>query len=280
MITFSLRHTFESAQPLTFYADFNQASNTLVYPQGSLLVSVTQSGSDEKGSLHVSGGRRGYVTSEVRRRFRLRDDMGKIYKKIRTDAYIAKAIDLYRGMRLTLNDPWETTLVFIISQFNNVKRIRLITRSIIAKYGSEIEGRGAASARSFPTSADMTKATEKELKRLGAGYRARYIIGAADYCTNNVDLGKLPSHKYLKLKEELMQIDGVGEKVADCIALMGYGNLKAFPIDVHIKRTMEKLYFEGKVKRIREIRDFAESRWGDYMGYAQQYLFHKARMMA
>ncbi len=255
-------------------------SNTLIYPKGSFFINVVQSGSDEKGRLHVSGVRPKDGVREVRRRFRLRDDMGRIYENIRPDTYIARAIDSYMGMRLTLNDPWETTLVFIISQFNNVKRIRLITRNIIGKYGSEIEGHDGIKARSFPTSADMMKATEKELKRLGAGYRARYIIGAADYCTNNVDLGELPAHKYLKLKEELMQIDGVGEKVADCIALMGYGNLKAFPIDVHIKRTMEKLYFGGKAKRMHEIREFAESRWGNYMGYAQQYLFHNARMMA
>ena len=70
---------------------------------------------------------------------------------------------------------------------------------------------------------------------------------------------------------------GVGEKVADCIALMGYGNLSAFPTDVWIKRTMEKLYFDGKKVKPRDIHEFAKDYWGPYAGYAQQYLFHNAR---
>ncbi len=276
---FSLKHTFESAQPLTFYADYNEVSNTIVYPYDSSVINLMHSGDDEKGTLHIMGRHAAPATGEVSRRFRLSDDMQKIYKKINTDQSMAKAISAYRGMRLTLNDPWETTLVFIISQFNNVKRIRLITRNIIQRFGKEIyDSGGKAVAKGFPQSADLMKGTEKDFRDLGAGFRAKYIKSAAEYCTNNLNLGKLPAGKYEKLRDSLMEIDGVGGKVADCIALMGYGNLEAFPIDVHIKRAMERIYFKGRKMGMAQIQEFAEGRWGVYRGYAQQYLFHNARV--
>ena len=276
---FSLKHTFESAQPLTFYADYNETSNTITYPYDSMVINTMHSGNQEKGELHVVSRHGNVAVDEVKRRFRLHDDMEKIYKRIGTDEHVKNAIDPYRGMRLTVNDPWETTLVFIISQFNNVKRIRLITRNIVKKYGTEItDSAGREVAKSFPQSRDLLKGTEKDFRELGAGFRAKYIKEAAEYCTYNINLTKLPANKYDKLKESLMTIRGVGEKVADCIALMGYGNLEAFPIDVHIKRSMEKLYFKGKKKPLKQIQKLAEEKWGDYRGYAQQYLFHNARM--
>lgn len=277
--TFSLKHTFESAQPLTFYADYSETSNTLAYPYDSTVINLMHSGSDDKGALHVMSRHAASAVEEVSKRFRLDDDMKKIYKKINTDDHMRKAISTYKGMRLTLNDPWETTLVFIISQFNNVKRIRLITKNIVQRFGRGIsDSTGKVIAKSFPSSSDLLAGTEKDFAELGAGFRAKYIKKAAEYCTHNISLHKLAGNKYQKLKDELMQIDGVGEKVADCIALMGYGNLEAFPIDVHIKRTMERLYFKGKKKKTREIQEFAAERWRKYRGYAQQYLFHSARI--
>jgi len=276
--TFSLKHTFESAQPLTFYADYNEMSNTIVYPHNSTIINMMHSGETDKGNLHVMSSNSALASEDVKKRFRLDDDMQKIYKKISTDSNMKKAIESYKGMRLTVNDPWETTMVFILSQFNNVKRIRLITKNIIKKFGIDItDSRGVAVAKAFPQSGDLLKATVKDFTDCGAGFRDKYIKEAAEYCAHNMDLHKLPSNNYVKLKERLMEIKGVGEKVADCIALMGYGNLEAFPIDVHVKRSMEKLYFKGKKKKMKEIMDFAEEEWGNYRGYAQQYLFHTAR---
>ena len=103
----------------------------------------------------------------------------------------------------------------------------------------------------FPTSEELMGASEKQLRAMGLGYRATYLRHAAEYCTNNMDLDRLGRKEYGLLKESLMEINGVGDKVADCIALMGYGRLEAFPIDVWVKRTMEKAYFKGKTKKIR-----------------------------
>ncbi len=271
---FNLRYTFESAQPLTFYADYDKDLNSISYPDGKRAVNLVVEELGGKAILNAVCSDGSDAAKELRRRFRLADDMRKIYNEIGTDGNIKNAIRRYDGMRLTLNGPWETTLCFIISQFNNVKRIRLITRNIINKFGGPISGTGV---RSFPGSETLALASEKDIFACGTGFRARYIASASKFCSENMDLKKLPARNYEKLKSRLMEIDGVGEKVADCIALMGYGNLRAFPIDVWVKRTMEKLYFGGQKRKEREIREFALDRWGGYAGYAQQYLFHHAR---
>ncbi len=275
---FDLKHTFESAQPLTFYADYSKEENSLSYASGGAIIKVSFKGTPQKGQLNITSNDILSAKAEVKKRFRLDDDMEKIYKRINTDVHVGRAIDRYEGMRLTVNDPWETTVCFIISQFNNVKRIRLIVRKIIERYGRDIiDNNGKVAGKSFPKSEDLLKVSEKNFLACGAGFRAKYLVHAADYCTNNLNLYKLNPNNYGKLKEELMEIQGVGDKVADCIALMGYGNLNAFPIDVHVKRAMERLYFNGEKKKIKEIHEISDRMWDAYRGYAQQYLFHNER---
>ncbi|MDE1856808.1 MAG: DNA-3-methyladenine glycosylase 2 family protein [Candidatus Micrarchaeota archaeon] len=274
---FSLRHTFESGQPLTFFADYNRSRNAISYQEGNSMFDIKMVGSAEKGRLVLNAGK----ADGVRRRFRLDDDMQGIYGRINTDPFMDRAIRRYSGMRLTVNDPWETTLVFIISQLNNLKRIRLITRNIIERFGTPIKDEdGRVVARSFPTSEDLMEATEKELRECNAGFRDKYIRSAAEYCTNNLDLYRLRGKSYHALKEELMTISGVGDKVADCIALMGYGRLEAFPIDVWVKRTLERIYFKGRKRPVKQLHRFVDERFGDMKGYAQQYIFWGGRMMA
>ncbi len=242
------------------------------------MINVGYLGNSRKGKLHITSNDISSAERDAKKRFRLSDDMPKIYRKIGTDRFMKESIKKYEGMRLTLNDPWETTVVFILSQFNNVKRIRLITKNIIQRFGREIkDDSGNAIAKSFPESYDLIGATEKDFRDLGSGFRAKYLKDLADYCTNNIDLNKLHSKKYEEQKETIMSIKGVGEKVADCIVLMGYGNLEAFPIDVWVKRTIESIYFNGKKKKMREIQEFSYEKWGRMRGYAQQYAFHTGR---
>ena len=278
--SFDLKHTFESAQPLTFHGDYNAQLNSLIYASKKNLISLSYTGSRKRGELVMLSEDLGFASNEVIRRFRLEDDMRYIYRKINTDKFIDLAIKRYEGMRLTLNDPWETTTCYIISQFNNVKRIRLIIKNMINTFGDEIRDKNDnVVGKSFPRSEVLINASIKELMKCGTGFRAKYIKSASEYCTNNLDLNKLNPNKYEKLKEELLEIDGVGDKVADCIILMGYGNLNAFPIDVWVKRTVENVYFKGKEKKIRDIHKFADDTWGKYQGYAQQYLFWQFRQM-
>ncbi len=276
---FDIKHTIESAQPLTFSADYDLSKGRIDYTTKRHIVKIEFSGSSKNAVIRFDTVNLGVCRKDFIKRFRLDDDMQGIYSKIGTDDFMTASIKKYHGMRVTLNDPWETTLCFIISQYNNVKRIRLIVKRFISEFGEDIINEdGKVIAKGFPTSSDLTKFTEKDFRKAGAGFRAKYIAKAADYCTNNLDLYKLRNKSYDKLKEELMKISGVGDKVADCIALMGYGNMEAFPIDVWVKRTLENVYFKGKEKKIKDLHKFVEERWdGKHRGYVQQYIFWGGR---
>jgi N-glycosylase/DNA lyase len=214
---------------------------------------------------------------EVIRRFGVEDDMQFIYDRINTDRYMKSAILKHVGMRVTQNEPWETTLCFLISQFNNIPRINQIVRTLISRFGEELDD-GITSTRLFPTPYALSRVSLDELRSCGTGFRAKYIKNVAKACAEGADLNSVYSMSYDEGKAFLMELDGIGDKVADCILLMGYKKLVAFPIDVWVKKTMEKLYLGGRTTNIRAIHDFAERRWGDYAGYAQQYLFHDARL--
>jgi N-glycosylase/DNA lyase len=278
---FDLRHTIESAQPLTFQADYDFDEGMLDYAMGNSIVSAKFAGNSRNCNVRLHSDNINSAKKDFVKRFRLEDDMARIYSRIGTDSFMRAAVKNYHGMRVTLNDPWETTLCFIISQYNNVKRIRLIVKKFISEFGNEIfDDDGKKIGMSFPTSDVLAKFAEKDFRKAGAGFRAKYIVKAADYCTNNLDLYKLQSRGYDKVKESLMEVSGVGEKVADCIALMGYGKMEAFPIDVWVKRTLENVYFKGKEKSMKELHRFVEDRWDKgYRGYAQQYIFWHGRSL-
>lgn len=276
---FDLAHTIESAQPLTFFADYNFGEGIIEYPSGRNFIKATILGNSKSVQARVDATDLDTAKKDFMIRFGLNDNMQDIYKHIDTDKFVHAAIEKYHGMRVTVNDPWEATLCFIMSQYNNIKRIRLIVKNFVKAFGNEIVADdGIILGRTFPTSEELMKFPESDFRAAGAGFRAKYIKEAAEYCTNNLDLYKLKNKSYDKLKEELMTITGVGDKVADCIALMGYGNMQAFPIDVWVKRTLEGMYFNGKPQKIKDLHKFAEERWGaSYMGYAQQYIFHSGR---
>ncbi len=276
---FDLKHTFESAQPLTFHADYDGKLNTLLYTSGKNIINVGQVGNTKNASLIIVSDDVKLAVSDVVKRFRLNDNMQQIYREINTDQFMSKAIKNYEGMRVTLNDPWETAVCYIISQFNNVKRIRGIIKNMIDRFGTEVYRNGSVVTKTFPSSETLMNASIKELMACGTGFRGKYIKSAAEYCTNNIDLYKLNKNKYDKLKESLMEIDGIGDKVADCIILMGYGNFNAFPIDVWVKRTIEKTYFKGREKKMNQIHEFGIEKWGALRGYAQQYIFWGGRLM-
>lgn len=273
-----IRHTVESAQPLTFHADYNLGRGVLDYSSGGDFIRTKFSKGSRGCTIRINSQNIARAKRDFAKRFRLGDDMDDIYSHIATDDFMVSSIEKYHGMRVTLNDPWETTLCFIISQYNNVKRIRLIVKRFMRDFGNDIlDSDGNVVAKAFPTSSDLTRFTERDFRKAGAGFRAKYIAKAADYCTNNLDLYKLRNKGYDRIKDELMTISGVGDKVADCIALMGYGKMEAFPIDVWVKRTLENVYFKGKEKKIKDLHRFAEERWNGYAGQAQQYIFWNGR---
>jgi len=168
--------------------------------------------------------------------------------------------------------PFETLISFIISANNNVKRITGIVDAICRRFGAPLD----EDAFDFPTAEALAARTEEELKSCGAGYRARFIIEASRMVADGFDLEVVSRMPFLDARSALTALPGVGQKVADCVALYGMGFAESFPADVWMRRVLCGLYgYKGKNDK--DMRAFVDERFGRYAGIAQQYLFHYAR---
>lgn len=206
----------------------------------------------------------------------LHRELASILATVNVDAYINRAINRFWGMRILNQELWETIASFILSQNNNMARIRNLIRTISEKFGHRLVFEGYVDY-SFPTPQSLADAGVDELFACGTGYRARYLWNAAYNVSNGVFvLDSLKRISYTDAKHELMKLEGIGEKVANCICLFSLGHLEALPVDVWIKRIFERIYLR-KQATPREIQEFAENYFGEFVGYAQQYLFHYAQ---
>ncbi len=191
------------------------------------------------------------------------------------DDIMKKAVEYGRGIRLLNQEPYECLLSFIISQNNNIPRIKGIISRMSEKYGTETDGEFL-----FPSLEQLACVSEDELFELRMGFRAKYIRDCLDkLISGRVKLEKASELSGEELLSMLLQIKGVGRKVADCIMLFSLGRRGVFPTDVWVKRVMETLYFGGEETDIKKIHAFAEDKWGELAGYAQQYLFYYARSL-
>ena len=192
-------------------------------------------------------------------------DYGKIREKISAiHPILADAAKYAPGIRILRQEPYEALCTFIISQNNNIKRIKGIVQRLCEQFGDRLPDGTYA----FPGAEKMASLTADDLAPLRAGFRNRYLVDAArKVADGDVDLEKCRSCDYDEARRELMQITGVGVKVADCALLFGLHRIEAFPLDVWMKRAMATL-FPGMTPG-----DF-----GQYAGIAQQYIFHYSRM--
>ena len=196
--------------------------------------------------------------------FDLDRDYSAICERFKTDYYLEKAVTECPGIRILRQDSWEALCSFIISQNNNIPRIKGIVERLCATLGYPIEG----GEFSFPSAEKVACAGIDALAPLRAGFRAKYIIDAAEkVASGEVDLQKIALSSVEDGRDELIKIKGVGEKVAQCALLYGFGKVDAFPVDVWVKRIMAELYPEGLPECTNGVR-----------GIAQQYLFHWYRI--
>jgi N-glycosylase/DNA lyase len=218
----------------------------------------------------------GRLRSFLRRYLDLDRDLPTALAAVDIDPYIHRAIETYWGMRILNQDLWECMASFILSQNNNVPRIKGIIRTIARRFGDEVALDGYVDY-TFPTPQSLAEAGVDALYDCRMGYRAPYLWSvSASIAGGQFDIESLRTLPYLEAKRKLMQFKGVGEKVADCICLFSLGHMEALPIDVWMKRIIEELYL-GRKASIREIRGFTCNYFGRHIGYAQQYLFHYAR---
>ena len=213
-----------------------------------------------------------YVLSDAsesfwREYFDLDRDYAAISRAFEGGEYLAKCVEYGMGIRMLRQEPWEALCSFIISQCNNIKRIKGIVERLCAMYGEERELEGGR-FYTFPSAQTLSGATEADLAPLRSGYRAAYIINAAVAVSSGaIDLQKLIKADYVTAKKELMKLSGVGEKVANCVVLFGLYHMEAFPVDVWIRRALRE-HFPP---------DFDPDTLGEYAGLAQQYIYFYAR---
>jgi len=151
----------------------------------------------------------------VARFFRLDDDMEEIYCQIEKDPFIGRAIDLYRGLRLIRQDPWECLACFLCSSVKNISNIKFIVEHLCRYYGKAVS-LGNYRGYGFPPPERIAKA--RDLVRIKVGFRARYLVETSRLA-KSMDLGDLRKLNYRDSREKLMVFPGVGEKIADCILL-------------------------------------------------------------
>lgn len=193
-------------------------------------------------------------------------DFNKNYVKIcdtlKQDSLLAPTVDEYYGIRILNQDSWEALCSFVISQQNNIKRIKGIISRLCKAYGDEIIN----GFYSFPSAEKLSSLTVADFEELGMGYRAKYLEKLSkDVAGGKIDLEKIKVLTLDEARKELLNIYGVGIKVANCALLFGFGFYDAFPVDVWMKRVME-YYPDGLPECFDGIG-----------GIAQQYLFHWAR---
>ncbi len=199
--------------------------------------------------------------------FDLDRDYGNIRKRLSVDAYTKDACDFGAGLRILKQDEWEALCSFILSQCNNIPRIRGIIGRLCALYGDRVEFEGDA-LYTFPSAGRIAALTEKELEPLRCGYRAPYVRKAAQAVAGGqLDFESLRQTELPSARAELMRLDGVGGKVADCMLLYGLNRLDAFPMDVWMRRAVATCYGD----------DFDPHVFGEYAGIAQQYIFNYIR---
>ena len=198
--------------------------------------------------------------------FDLETDYAGIMDSIdRDDTYLVSAAEYGKGIRILNQDLWEMIISFIVSQQNNIKRIRKCIGSLCEKYGEKRISANGMEYFEFPTPESLAGAALEDLYACGLGYRSRYIHQTADSIYHGeVDLEKLRSMDYDAAKRELLRLCGVGVKVADCVCLFALHQTDAFPKDTHINKVMAAQYPEG----------FPFERYGKNSGILQQYIFY------
>ncbi|MEO7932422.1 MAG: DNA glycosylase [Chthoniobacterales bacterium] len=262
--TFDLAKTLESGQVFHWFRDGDTFSGLI----GRELVTLRQSGD----VLDITEGR----PETVARYFALDHPLLEIEGTFPTDTPMTAAVEFCRGLRILRQEPWECLATFITSALKQVPHIRQISLDLRRRYGEKITGEFHA----YPEPAALADAGEAALRESRLGFRAKNLAGAARMIADGeIDLESLRSLPTAELRRELCRLPGVGEKVANCVLLFAYERLEAFPIDVWIERVLRELYFAKKRKvTSQRLRHFSATHFGPYAGYAQQYLFHHARL--
>jgi N-glycosylase/DNA lyase len=239
---------------------------------GNRVVKIRQDGTD----LIYKGA----PASFIRQYFSLDFDLDAVLASIDCDLFIHQSVMKNRGLRLVRQPPWECTISYICSTNSNIPTIRRRIAAIAERFGQAIEFEGKT-YYTFPDPSSVACEGQEWLRECKLGYRQPYVFETSCSVTDEYAweemIRRLP---YEDARKELMKLHGIGPKAADCILLFAFQNYEAFPVDVWIRRIMQEHYLPGMktgsaltTREYDTIRQFAREHFGEYCGYAQEYLY-------
>lgn len=200
--------------------------------------------------------------------FRSDDDLDSIRSEISKDDLMTSTVSSFRGLRLIRQDPWECAASYVLATNANIPRIQKMIENVCRTFGDRLPGGGHA----FPRP-DQIAGGHEDARTCGLGFRCgRFVEFARMVDRGEIDLGSLKGVGYEECVKQLRSYPGIGDKVADCVAVFSLDHLDAFPVDVRIKKAMEEMY--GVSGTYRHVNQFGRDYFGRYAGYAQEYIYY------
>jgi N-glycosylase/DNA lyase len=277
---FDLAMTLDSGQ--VFH--WQKVGRRFVGMIGNLPVSVEQRGNVlcaevASASREYSGKCARDAHATIAHYFALDHPLAEICASFPDDPAMNAARLFCRGLRIIRQPKWECLATFICSSMKQVAHIRQISLALRRRFGDRRKVSNHV-VYTFPPVQRVVRATETDLRECALGYRAKNLFATARLVSSGeCDLESWSALSDLDLREKLCSLPGVGAKIANCVMLFAYERLRAFPIDVWIERVLKQQYFPRKKITAPRLREFSERYFGEHGGYAQQYLFHHARMV-
>ncbi len=274
--SFELKDIFECGQCFRWK---QQENGSYIGVFGKNIVNIKK----EKENIFIEGLCEKQIKQTIEEYFDLKRDYRKIKERLsKIDKNMEISVKYGQGIRILNQDLWETIISFIISANNNIPRIKGIIERLCQKYGEKILWKNEI-YYTFPTPEQLKDVTIQEYRNLGLGFRDKRIYETTQMVLKGqVDLNQMQNNPNTnEIREQLLNLSGVGPKVADCILLFStLKRLQVFPIDVWVRRVMNDLYIkqpqEEKISK-KQIEKIAQEKFGDLAGLAQQYLFYWRR---
>jgi N-glycosylase/DNA lyase len=206
-------------------------------------------------------------------------DLSEVLRSFPDEQPMRAAVSACPGLRLLRQDPWECLASFILSSTKQIAQIRHIIALLCERYGEPLAAAPEwQPASTFPSPARLARAAEADLRACKMGFRAPYLLATARLIAGGqFDLARLHALPVQVARSELMNLPGVGRKIADCVLLFAYDFQSAFPVDVWVMKALRQLYFPRRRVSLQRLHRFAATHFGPRAGYAQQYLFHYMR---
>ena len=260
--------TFECGQIFRF--ETKDSGKTYFGAINDRIIKITQK---DPHTLVISSNKNSNLEKLVNSFFRTNDNYLDMQKFIKIDDLMKKVVNFSDGLHLLNHDNFECSISYILSQCSNIPRIKRNLKDLTKLYGKSVIFEDQEYFL-FPSRSDLVNVTEEEFRDLGFGYRAKYL---RNFIKNNPTFLGEPVLDSEIFNQKLQNIEGIGQKVADCIQLFAYGDISHFPVDTWMEKFMIKYYNDGKKISKKKIRELGVSLFGKWAGYAQEFIFYYAR---